>query len=210
MKMAIYVRVSKGEQNPDNQLIKLIDYAKFQGWDYDTFRETESTRNERPVKESVLKKLRTREYQGLLIWKLDRWGRSTSELVIELDEFVNHNIKFVSIQEGIDLSTAAGKLLAHILAAFAEFEREIIRERTMAGLDRARARGNYGGRPKAHVSNTRLLRLRDKDKMTFKQISKIMKVSEPTIRRRYKEASKTPQNCPPENKGDKAIKGSQT
>jgi len=148
MKMAIYTRVSTNDQHPENQVIALEEYAKRQGYDYDIFQEKESSRNTRPVKQEVLKLLRSRVYDGLLIWKLDRWGRSTSELVLELNEFSDKGILFVSIQDNIDLSTPAGRLIAHIFSAFAEFERELIRERTNAGLKRAKKEGKKLGRPK--------------------------------------------------------------
>jgi DNA invertase Pin-like site-specific DNA recombinase len=145
-KYAVYIRTSKREQHPEMQKLKLIDYANKQGYTYDVFVEKESTRKTRPIKEEVLKKLRTREYDGLLIYKLDRWGRSLIELVLEIQEFVDKNISFISINDSIDLSTATGRLYFHILSAFAQFERDLIRERTLDGLDRAKAEGKICGR----------------------------------------------------------------
>ena len=148
MKYAIYARVSTLDQHPENQLLQLTDYAQRQGWDYDTYEEKETTRKTRPVKEQLKALLRQKKYDGLLVWKLDRWGRSSQELVIEIDEFIHRNINFVSYQDNIDLSTPQGKFMAQILSAFAEFERNMISERTKAGLARAKAQGKKLGRPK--------------------------------------------------------------
>lgn len=147
VKVAIYARVSKGEQHPENQVLKLVEYAERQNWEYQIFKEKESTRNTRPIKELVKKQIRKREFDGLLIWKLDRWGRSVNELVLEFDEYAKSGFNFISLQDNIDLSTATGRLMAQILSAFAEFERELIRERTIAGLERAKKEGKKLGRP---------------------------------------------------------------
>ena len=147
MKLAIYTRVSTTDQHPENQKLALEDYANRQGYDYDVFQEKESSRNTRPIKQEVLRLLRSRVYDGVLIWKLDRWGRSTSELVLELNEFSDKGILFISLQDNIDLSTPIGRMTAYIFSAFAEFEREQIRERTLIGLERAKKEGKKLGRP---------------------------------------------------------------
>lgn len=148
MKVAIYCRVSTQDQNPENQKIRLSEYADRQNWNYDIFMEKESTRKTRPIKAGVLQKLRNREYDGLLIYKLDRWARSSQELSLEIEELHNKGIAFISYSDNIDLSTASGKLQFQILSAFAEFERNLIRERTLEGLNRARKQGKLLGRPK--------------------------------------------------------------
>jgi DNA invertase Pin-like site-specific DNA recombinase len=90
-----------------------------------------------------------REGDTLVVWRLDRLGRSLKHLIETITELNNRKIGFKSIQENIDTTTSGGKLVFHIFGALAEFEREIIRERTQAGLQAARARGRKGGRPKA-------------------------------------------------------------
>lgn len=146
MKFAIYIRVSKRDMHPENQKLKLIDCAERNNYSYDIFEEKETTRKTRPIKEDLLQRLRRREYDGLLIYKLDRWGRSLTELALEIQELHDKGINFISFMENIDLNTATGKLQFHIISAFAEFEREIIKERTLAGLDRAREEGKILGR----------------------------------------------------------------
>jgi DNA invertase Pin-like site-specific DNA recombinase len=95
-----------------------------------------------------------REGDTLVVWRLDRLGRSLKHLIETITELNNRKIGFKSIQESIDTTTSGGKLVFHIFGALAEFEREIIRERTQAGLTAARARGRLGGRPKAKALNT--------------------------------------------------------
>ncbi len=147
MKIAIYCRVSTEEQHTENQEIRLTEYCKRMSWDYEVFTETESTRKTRPIKASLLDKLRKHEYDGVLVYKLDRWGRSLNELIIELQELNDKGITFISFSENLDFGSAAGRLMVHLLASFAEFERDLIRQRTLEGLNRARKEGKKLGRP---------------------------------------------------------------
>ena len=148
MKIALYARVSKRRtQTTENQVLILRKHAEKMEWDFELFKESESTRNTRPVKASLLQRLRLREFDGVCVLKLDRWARSLQELVMEVTELYEKGIIFISIRDNIDLSTATGKLQFHIMSAFAEFERELIRERTLDGLERARREGKHIGRP---------------------------------------------------------------
>jgi len=147
-KIVIYIRVSKIDQHPENQRRELVEYANRSGYDYIIFEERESTRKTRPAKEEVLNLLRKKKFNTLLIWKLDRWGRSIKELVSDLKELTDKGIKIISLKENIDYSTASGKLFANMISAFADYEREIIRERTLLGLSRAKSEGKKLGRPK--------------------------------------------------------------
>jgi DNA invertase Pin-like site-specific DNA recombinase len=147
MKIAIYCRVSTEGQTTENQRLPLVDYAERQGWKYEVFEETETTRKTRPIKQALMKRLRKMEFDALLVLKLDRWARSLRELTLDIEELHNKNITFISLNDGIDLSTATGKLQFQILGAFAEFERNLISQRTLEGLDRARRQGIRLGRP---------------------------------------------------------------
>ena len=155
LKFALYTRVSTSEQTTENQVIRLVDYAKREGFEYTVFQETESSRKTRPIKASVLDLLRRRVFDGVVVWKLDRWARSLKELVLELEEFKNKGIIFNSLTDKIDLSTPTGNLQFQILGAFAEFERNLIRERTMEGLHRAKLNGKTLGRPFGAKDNKR-------------------------------------------------------
>lgn len=145
--IAIYTRVSTVQQTTENQTLILKKYAEALDYTFDVFEETQSTRNTRPIKKKLLNQLRKRKYDGVLVYKLDRWARSSRELILEINELINKGIAFYSYTENIDFTTATGKLHFNILSAFAEFEREIIRQRTLEGLARAKQQGKKLGRP---------------------------------------------------------------
>jgi DNA invertase Pin-like site-specific DNA recombinase len=136
-----YARVSTTDQQPQLQ----VDALERVGC-YRVFTETASgARADRPVLEQVLDQLRPGD--TLVVWKLDRLGRSLRHLVDTVTGLAEREIGFRSLQEAIDTTTPGGKLVFHVFAALAEFERDLIRERTAAGLAAARARGRHGGRP---------------------------------------------------------------
>lgn len=147
-RFAIYARVSRTDQILENQIRPLKEYAERMGWDYEIFTEKESTRKTRPVQWELYNRLLKKEFDGLLFYKLDRWARSLKELVTHMEALHEKGVILVSFMENIDLSTSSGKLMMQIMGSFAEFERSIIRERTLAGLDRARAQGKTLGRPR--------------------------------------------------------------
>ena len=124
--LALYIRVSTSEQTVENQRIRVIDYAKNNGCTYDIYEETESTRKTRPVKQALLARLRQKEYDAVIVYKLDRWARSSTELILDTKELIDKGIGFISISDNLDFGTASGKLHFQILSAFAEFERELI------------------------------------------------------------------------------------
>lgn len=150
MRIALYARVSMAlKQDPEAQLIELRRWAAAAGhMIIGEFIDRVSSRDTRPQKELLLRKLRMGEIDGVAFWALDRWGRNMAELVLELEEFAALGRSLISMKEGLDLSTAAGRLMANILAAMANFERDRIQERTLMGLARARARGVRLGRPR--------------------------------------------------------------
>jgi DNA invertase Pin-like site-specific DNA recombinase len=136
-----YARVSTADQQPQLQ----VDALHYAGC-YRVFTETASgARSDRLVLEQVLDQLRPGD--TLVVWKLDRLGRSLRHLVDMVTGLADRGIGFRSLQEAIDTTTPGGKLVFHVFAALAEFERDLIRERTSAGLAAARARGRQGGRP---------------------------------------------------------------
>jgi DNA invertase Pin-like site-specific DNA recombinase len=150
MKVCLYARVSiRLDQNPENQLIALREWAKNANVEVvgEFVDNGVSSRDTRPQKEKVLGLIRTRQADGVCFYALDRWGRNMTELVIELEEFSANGWMMMALKEQIDLSSAAGRLFANILASMANFERDRIRERTMLGLQRARAQGKKLGRP---------------------------------------------------------------
>jgi len=149
MKVAIYVRVSRIDLHPENQLRELEQYAKAMGHDYTIFEEKESTRKTRPIKQDLFQRAIKREFDLIIIYKLDRWARSLQEVINDFSILQQHKVQFRSIKDNIILDNdPRNQLMIHILGAFAEFERAMISERTKAGLARARAQGKKLGRPR--------------------------------------------------------------
>ena len=144
---AIYARVSTLDQEPENQLAELRRYVAARGWTAVEFvdRGVSGAKDRRPALDRLIRDARRRRLDVLVCWRLDRLGRSLKHLVTFLDELQVLGVAFVSLQEGIDATTPAGKLQMHILAAIAEFERARIAERVRAGLARARANGRRLG-----------------------------------------------------------------
>lgn len=147
-KTALYARISTNRQHTENQVILLKDYALRNGLEFDLYEEQESSRKTRPLKVELLRKLRAGVYSGVVVYALDRWARNTFELLTEIDYFTKHNINFVSLREQIAFNTSSGKLYLTLLGAFANFEREILVERTVLGIQRAKKQGKHVGRPK--------------------------------------------------------------
>lgn len=148
MRVAIYLRVSTQDQNLENQKFPLVEYCGRMGWEYEVFQEKESTRKSRPIQWELYNRLLRKEFDGLLIYKFDRWARSTKELIEHMEKLIDKGVSIYSYSENIDLSSSMGRAMLTIISAFAQLERDIIRERTLAGLARARAQGKKLGRPK--------------------------------------------------------------
>src|SRR6266568_7018487 len=179
-----YARVSTADQNPDLQ----HDALKAAGC-FRIFADTASgALDERPALAKVLDQLRPGD--TLVVWKLDRLGRSLRHLIDTVAELERRDVGFRSLQENIDTTTPGGKLIFHIFGALAEFEREIVRERTLAGLAAARARGRTGGRPPS--MSTRKLAVARKmyaeQEYTVATIAKTLGVSRATIYRHLPES----------------------
>src|SRR5712691_10378166 len=153
MRAALYGRVSTLDQEPENQLAELRRYVGARGWTAAEYvdRGVCGAKDRRPALDELLRDARRRRFDVLVVWRLDRLGRNLRHLIILLEELHALGIAFVSLNEGIDATTPAGKLQMHILGAIAEFERARIAERVRAGLRRARARGKRLGRPRRHT-----------------------------------------------------------
>ena len=138
----------QNQQTNDNQKLRLLQYAGDKGLTFDLFEEKESTRKTRPIKQEMLKRARQGKYSAIIVYKLDRYARSSTELILETKELTDKGVGFISLSDNLDFTTAAGKLQFQILSAFAEFERALISERTKEGLRRAKLQGKALGRPK--------------------------------------------------------------
>ena len=153
MRAAIYARVSTLDQHVENQLTELRSYVEHRGWSVVEYvdKGVSGAKDRRPALDELLKAARRRRFDVLVCWRLDRLGRNLRHLILLLDELQALGIAFVTLGEGIDTSTPAGRLQLHILSAIAEFERSRIQERVVAGLARARAQGRKLGRPERDI-----------------------------------------------------------
>ena len=147
---AIYARVSTLDQEPENQLDELRRYVQARGWTPTEYVDhgISGAKEKRPALDALVKDATRRKVDVLVCWRLDRLGRNLKHLVTLLDELQALGVSFVSLNEGIDATTPAGRLQLHVLAALAEFERARIAERVRAGLARARKQGTRLGRPR--------------------------------------------------------------
>lgn len=165
MRVAAYVRVSTSDQNTDLQVQDLKAYAKARGWDdnLQIFEEKASgtSTKKRAQLQELMTAARARKIDVVIVWKLDRFARSLSDLVGMLNELTELGVAFVSLRDQIDLTTATGRLMMQILGAFGEFEASIIKERVNAGLKAAKAKGvKLGTQPS--IDPTKVKELNDK------------------------------------------------
>ncbi len=183
MKAAIYARVSTVDQEPENQLQELRRYIAARGWTAATEyvdRGVSGAKDRRPALDQLLADAKRRRFDVVVCWRLDRLGRNLKHLITLLEELQALGVAFVSLAEGIDATTPAGKLQMHILWAIAEFERERIRERVKAGLQRARAQGTRLGRPRAAVP---IERVQGVAGLPLGQAARTLGVSRSTVKR---------------------------
>ncbi|MGH8228267.1 MAG: recombinase family protein [Steroidobacteraceae bacterium] len=146
-RVAAYVRVSTAEQDHAMQMDDIRRLAELRGWTIvATVEETASGAKLRPARQRLIADLKAGLADAVVTWKLDRWGRSTLDLLSTLTELDEAGIAFVSVRDSIDMTTPQGRLMVQLLAAFAEFERAQIRERVTAGLKRAKRHGTRSGR----------------------------------------------------------------
>jgi DNA invertase Pin-like site-specific DNA recombinase len=151
---AIYARVSTVEQNSENQLAELRRYVENRGWTAKEFVDQgiSAAKDRRPALDEMVREARRRRIDIVVCWRLDRLGRNLKHLITLLEDLQALGVGFVSLAEGIDATTPAGRLQMHILGAIAEFERARIAERVRLGLARVRAEGKRLGRPRLNVS----------------------------------------------------------
>ena len=177
---AVYARVSTLDQEPENQLQELRLYVEARAWTAAEYvdKGVSGAKDRRPALDALVTDAKRRRFDVLVCWRLDRLGRNLRHLITLLDELQALGVAFVSLAEGIDATTPAGKLQMHILGAIAEFERERIRERVLAGLQRARKQGKRLGRPRAARLPVALPR-----GLTVRQAAKAWGVSKSTAAR---------------------------
>ncbi len=162
-RVALYARVSTTDQSTDSQLLDLRRYVSERSWNI--FKEyvdegISGTKDSRPALNELMNDAKKRRFDVVLVWRFDRFARSTKHLILALEEFRNLGIDFVSYQENIDTSSPLGSAIFTIISAVAQLERDIIAERVKAGLRRAVENGKRLGRPKTSVDVEKLRQLR--------------------------------------------------
>jgi DNA invertase Pin-like site-specific DNA recombinase len=181
----LYARVStQDQQTIPMQTRALREYATRRGWRIALqVKEIGSGASQRERREQLLEAARRREIDVVLVWRLDRWGRSVTDLLATLQELEHLGVGFVSLTEALDLTTPAGRAMAGLLAVFAEFEREILRERVRAGLAHARQNGQRLGRPATAALHADQVRKLYHAGTTKSEIARRLQIGRTSVRR---------------------------
>jgi DNA invertase Pin-like site-specific DNA recombinase len=166
------------------QLSAMRDYIAKRGWKIALeVQDISSGASLRPKREELVKAARRRELDRIVVWRLDRWGRSLLDLVYTLQELASVNVGFVSLSEALDLTTPSGRALAGMLSVFAEFERDILRDRVKAGIAQARKEGRPHGRPPTVAKYALRVRTLARTGLSKSEISRRLNISRTSVRR---------------------------
>lgn len=184
MRVALYARVSTHDQQTlPLQIEGMREHASRRGWQIvREVTEVGSGAKTRPEREALMKAARRREIDAVLVWRLDRWGRSLPDLVVSLKELGELGVGFLSLNEALDLTTPTGRAMAGLLAVFAEFERDILKERVKAGIAQSRAKGKPHGRPATTRSQQQKARQMWAQGTSKSQISRELGISRSSVR----------------------------
>jgi putative DNA-invertase from lambdoid prophage Rac len=185
MHAALYARVSTHDQQTLGlQTEAMSAYIKNRGWVATSrIEDIGSGARERSGRESLLMAARRREIDVIVVWRLDRWGRSVADLMTTLRELLDLGVGFVSLTEALDLTTPSGRAMAGMLAIFAEFEREILRERVKAGIAQARKEGRPHGRPRTASLKAEEVRRLKADQVSHSEIARRLGIGRTSVRR---------------------------
>ncbi len=185
LRAGLYARVSTHDQHTiPLQTRALREYATRRGWTIAVqVKEVGTGASQRELREKLLEAARRREIDVVLVWRLDRWGRSVTDLLATLQELEHLGVGFVSLTEALDLTTPAGRAMAALLAVFAEFEREILRERVRAGLAHARQNGKRLGRPITAAIHADQVRKLHRAGISKAEIARRLKIGRTSVRR---------------------------
>ncbi len=185
VRAGLYARVStQDQQTLPMQSRAMRDYAARRGWIIVMqVKEVGSGALKRQLREKLLEAARRREIDVVVVWRLDRWGRSVTDLLATLQELEHLGVGFVSLTEALDLTTPAGRAMAALLAVFAEFEREILRERVRAGLAHARLNGKQLGRPATAARHADKVRKLSHSGLSKSEIARHLNIGRTSVRR---------------------------
>ena len=183
LRAGLYARVSTHDQQTlPMQLAAMRDYAKKRKWTVTVeIKDIGSGAIRRQKRENLIDAARRREIDLVIVWRLDRWGRSLVDLVSTFQELNALNVGFVSLSEALDLTTPSGRALAGMLAVFAEFERDILRDRVKAGIDQARKEGKPHGRPKTVANLVKEMQRLRKGGLSNRAIAKHLAVGRTSV-----------------------------
>jgi DNA invertase Pin-like site-specific DNA recombinase len=191
MEIVIYSRVSTAGQDPEVQLQALRAHAAQRSWTIiEEFVDHgySGAKEKRPALDRMMKAAWTGKFQAVLVWRFDRFARSVKHLLTALEQFRSLQINFISLQEQFDTSTPIGHAMFTIIGAMAQLERDIIRERVKAGLDRARSRGVRLGRPVSSAKSDEVLTLH-REGLSLPDIARQLHCSRSTVKRRLREGT---------------------
>jgi DNA invertase Pin-like site-specific DNA recombinase len=185
LRAGMYARVSTNDQQTlPMQNRALCEYAARRGWTVAMqIREVGSGAVGRKAREQLMESARRREIDVVLVWRLDRWGRSVTDLLATLQELEHLGVGFVSLTEALDLTTPAGRAMAALLSVFAEFEREILGERVRAGLAHARQNGKRLGRPATATMHAEAVRKLRRSGLSKSEIGRRLNIGRTSVRR---------------------------
>jgi putative DNA-invertase from lambdoid prophage Rac len=184
-RVGLYARVSTHDQQTlPLQMRAMREYAAKRGWAIAVqIKEVGSGAAERKLRENLLTAARRREIDVVLVWRLDRWGRSLVDLVVTLKELAELGVSFVSLTEALDLTTPTGRAMAGLLSVFAEFEHEILRERIRAGIAEARLKGKRFGRPLTAAKKAGQIRKLYRAGVSKAEIARRLQIGRTSVRR---------------------------
>jgi DNA invertase Pin-like site-specific DNA recombinase len=192
-RVALYARVStsNGQQDPEMQLRELREYAKLRDLIIvgEYIDKMTGSKDSRPALNRLMADAQRRKFDAVLVWKLDRFGRSLRHLVNALAELEALGLSFISLRDNLDLSTPSGRLMFQIIGAMAEFERSLIQERVKAGLRNAKAKGRRLGRPRVVVNEAEVIAMR-KSGASWRAIAEKLGVGLGTVHRIAQRRSK--------------------
>jgi putative DNA-invertase from lambdoid prophage Rac len=195
MRAAIYARVSTSDQHNEIQVNELTDYVQRRGWELAGVYQDQMSgaKAQRPGLDALMADARLHKFDAVIVWKLDRFGRSLVNCVSGIQELAAAGIRFIAASQGLDTDAASptSQLLLHILAAVAQFERELIKERVAAGIKNARANGVEFGRPRRIFDRQRAVELRN-DGMSYPEIARTLGVGQGTVVRAIASLSENP------------------
>jgi DNA invertase Pin-like site-specific DNA recombinase len=184
-RVGLYARVSKHDQQTlPMQMRAMREHVGARGWTIEMqVKEIGSGAVQRELREQLLGAARRREIDAVLVWRLDRWGRSLADLVTTLQELAELGVGFISLSEALDMTTATGRAMAGLLSVFAQFEHDLLRERVRAGLAEARLNGKRLGRPRTIDAHANRIRKLYRAGVRKSEIARRLKLSRTSVRR---------------------------